>query len=84
MPPLSTRTLRNLLGGAVLIGGLVSLFLPILQAVMLIVIGALLLDLPIKTRAHRNLRRIGWYDRLTRTGESWVARWKDHRRRDSA
>ncbi|MBK8099724.1 MAG: hypothetical protein IPK26_21670 [Planctomycetes bacterium] len=84
LPPLPTRTLRNLVGGAVLIGGLASLFLPILQALMMVVVGLLLIDLPIKTRAHRRLRRIGWYDRLARTGESWTARWRGDRRRDSA
>lgn len=82
--PLPTRALRNVVGATVLIGGLASLFLPILQGLLMIVVGLLLIDLPIKTRVHRRLRRHGWYDRLTKATGAWTTGWRPSRRRDSA
>ena len=82
-PPrdLGTRILRNGVGIVLLLFGLVGLFLPVLQGILLIGIGLLFIDLPIKSKAHRWLWRYGWYRKLARQHDKLLDRWRN---RDSS
>jgi hypothetical protein len=76
--PLSpgNRVLRNVAGALLLLAGITDLFLPILQGVLMIVGGLLLIDLPIKGKAHRWLLRYAFYRRLAQRHDALLARWR--------
>lgn len=85
------RIVRNTAGILLLLGGVLGLFLPILQVVLMVVmvvVGLALIDLAIKGRAHEWLLRYGWYRSLARVHEqllaSWHAKYEERRRRRSA
>jgi len=76
---LTTRIIRNVAGGIILLGGIAGLFLPILQGVLMIVGGLALIDLPIKGKAHRRLLRWKWYQKLAAQHDSLLAKWRARR-----
>jgi uncharacterized membrane protein HdeD (DUF308 family) len=67
-PPWRVRQLRNLIGIALLVSALAGVLLPLLQGVLMVLAGVLLIDLPVKQRAHRWLLRFAPYERAT----SWL------------
>ena len=78
---LGARILRNSLGLLLLLLGIAGLFLPFLQGILMIGIGLLFIDLPIKGKAHRWLLRYGWYQKLARQHDKLLAGWR--RKNDS-
>lgn len=73
--------LRNGAGMVLLLAGVAGLFLPILQGALMIVGGLVLIDLPIKGKAHRWLLRYRWYQRTSVKHDEWLARWRRYRER---
>lgn len=76
--PLSegNRALRNVAGAVLLCAGVASLFLPILQGLLMIVCGLALIDLPIKGAAHRWLLRYPAYRWLAHRQGELLTRWR--------
>ena len=72
----SVRVLRNTAGILLLLAALVGLVLPILQWLLILAIAIALIDLPIKSRAHRGLMRYGWYRKLAGTWHRWQDWWR--------
>lgn len=54
-PPLK-RLVRNVCGIALVLLGVVGLFVPVLQGLLFLVLGLALIDLPVKHRAHEALK----------------------------
>ena len=73
---LGARILRNSLGLLLLLLGIAGLFLPFLQGILMIGIGLLFIDLPIKGKAHRWLMRYGWYQKVARQHDKLLAGWR--------
>ena len=65
MKQAAKRWLRNIAGLALILLGIISGFLPILQGWLFIVIGLGLIEHPLKLRLHIWLSgRFGWYRRI--------------------